>query len=789
MSIKVIGYFGHGNTGDEQYKSTFKYVFKNHNLEFIDCDKIKLHSFKADDTIVLGGGDILCDYFLDAIISVFKGTPCKIIAVSVGLPFTDILVNTSKLFIIDYIFLRTRQDTLLFSQFFHKSKIFYLPDISQFMTLEPSKKFSEPFKKTIAKIKNSGKKTIGVTLNRHICTTSNTGLVVDSFARFIDTLIPEYQIVLLPFNTNVNCNKENDIVLQSGVYERLDKNASVLNIDFQLAPHETFALYDFFVYTVPMRFHACLFSIYKSVPIFPVFTTRKIANLMHDISWEGYFALETNEIGIPNVHFGQNLINSFKKFTSANLHKDLVEVLKRTNKKNKDYNQVALKHLERILEEPKKTVRKKTVIEKLLERLNKFTNGCDFRKTTVQKETIVSICSYYLTRNLNSVYNHGLMTKMFDENYDYDREWRWIISDHTKKSRPLKSDPEGLFNIDFVNQADTSGAHRSGWQYVYKSLCTFHNENETILDMYLDRTFHWNAVSCKELGIIPFTRDWMGFIHHTFDTSFSDYNTAKLFTNQDFLDSLVFCKGLFVLSKYLQKQVAEALETLGSSVPVYSLTHPSEDCLVKFSIESYIRNREKKLVHVGGWLRNIFSFYQLQVPSHFKKCALKGKGMSNYYPDEQKLVVGDVVGDVEVKDDADADTEKKISRGASENNWYKHASEYICKLVDSVTVISHASNHDYDKLLSENVVFINLVDASAVNTVIECIIRSTPIIVNELPSVVEYLGEGYPLYFKQLSQVPELLQNERILRAHIYLKGLDKTKFTIGKFISDLTNV
>lgn len=53
---------------------------------------------------------------------------------------------------------------------------------------------------------------------------------------------------------------------------------------------------------------------------------------------------------------------------------------------------------------------------------------------------------------------------------------------------------------------------------------------------------------------------------------------------------------------------------------------------------------------------------------------------------------------------------------------------------------SRLSNEAYDRLLTENIGFVALHDASANNTVIECIARATPLLVNPLPAVVEYLG-------------------------------------------------
>ena len=89
---------------------------------------------------------------------------------------------------------------------------------------------------------------------------------------------------------------------------------------------------------------------------------------------------------------------------------------------------------------------------------------------------------------------------------------------------------------------------------------------------------------------------------------------------------------------------------------------------------------------------------------------------------------------------------------------------------------------EYDDILSKNIVFVDLFDASANNTVLECIIRNTPIIINRLPAVVEYLGAEYPLYFNNLEQVNNLLNQDNLIRATEYLKNLDKRELNIEYF-------
>ena len=82
--------------------------------------------------------------------------------------------------------------------------------------------------------------------------------------------------------------------------------------------------------------------------------------------------------------------------------------------------------------------------------------------------------------------------------------------------------------------------------------------------------------------------------------------------------------------------------------------------------------------------------------------------------------------------------------------------------------------------------FIDLFDAAANNTVLECIVRKTPIIVNKIPGVVDYLGEGYPLYFSELDEVSALLTEEKLLAAQEYLKKMDCTDIEIDVFVGKL---
>lgn len=887
IRIFIIGYFGHSNIGDQQYLLTFNYIFKtflinnnNYTIHYLDCDHVKITQFQHSDIIILGGGDILNDYFLDQIISKFINKPNKILAVSVGLPYTDILLNTNKLNIIDYIFIRSQQDINLFKQYFHPHRIFFIPDISFFLihyklsshkqlTYNNNNNNLSLIQKHLENIKNNfGKKIIAITLSRHIFHsnyTTNYFNILQSFVKFIKYLLTfNYYIVLLPFNTNENGNNENDILIHNDIMNILNDSpnitCNIMNLTTHLEPLEILDLYQYFYITIPMRFHATLFSIYTNVPVLPVFTTRKIKNLLLDINWTHYHKLECNEKDIPTTLDELSLIQIFRNIIDnhTQLSNNLTSVNRdfftnNFNNTSKIINLISCNYSKSSFTLDINT--KDTKINNLyykLQDMAQIRNLPDFRLITdKQTQTLITqIVSYYLTNGtIESTYNYGLLNKMFNINYNYKDEWSWIITDNNKKyidnPQTIFNNPYGLFNINYIDQIDYSNAHRSGWQFVYDNIKYLHNDSSNLyLDLYIDRTFHWNKDINKALGLIPYKKNWIGFIHHTFDTSFSEYNNHNLLNNPDFIQSLQFCKGIFVLSKYLRTQFITAFYNKNIFVPVYDLTHPTDINVPKFTYRKFLNNKDKKLIHIGGWLRNIYSFYDLNIPSicsfiyknrilfncykqdTIRKVALKGAFMNNYYPSpdlanklqthltlenstqncctqncQQNCCTQNISQNIcqNISQNICQNVSQNVSQNCQElrNNWYKHFYEHIKYMCNSIDFIDKVSNDDYDTLLTENIVFINLVDASAVNTIIECIVRNTPIIVNNHPAVIELLGKNYPLYFndnytnyfEMNQEIVNILTNpHNIKKAYKYLCKLDKSKFNINNFNNNFIN-
>jgi hypothetical protein len=328
--------------------------------------------------------------------------------------------------------------------------------------------------------------------------------------------------------------------------------------------------------------------------------------------------------------------------------------------------------------------------------------------------------------------------------------------------------------ITFVDRSEYyAGMHRSGWKYVIDCLmdgvCRI--ESDILFDSVLD------------VNTNVYTKPWIGCIHHTFDKTFED-NCMALFSKPSFLYSLRYCKALITLTNHLRDQVLEELYKLKLEVPVYAIIHPTDFNCPKFTFATY----RKKVVQIGGWLRNPFGIYALQTNYGMKKYVLIGPRMEQYFP-QQRSTPPRPRQWLSRSHQSESDSRQDLY-GLTHNTFYKYMEQYIEDSIKSVKVIEHLDNHQYDRLLSESIVFINLIDCSAVNTIIECIVRNTPVIVNFHPALVEVLGIDYPGFYWNMYQASTLVNSPLSLyRIYIFLHKMDKTHLKIDTFIDTFNNI
>jgi hypothetical protein len=173
--------------------------------------------------------------------------------------------------------------------------------------------------------------------------------------------------------------------------------------------------------------------------------------------------------------------------------------------------------------------------------------------------------------------------------------------------------------------------------------------------------------------------------------------------------------------------------------PINTLILPTETPELKWTWERFEANPEKKIIQIGWWLRKLHTIFLLHT-NIYKKIFLK-------------------ITHADLNSLLKAEREILIREGRYHEDIYSTAEE-----------VKYIPDHQYDELLSENLVIVDLYKSNANNTVVECIVRNTPILINPIEPVIEYLGEGYPLYFSSLQEASEKAENfDLVYAAHQYL--------------------
>ena len=303
-------------------------------------------------------------------------------------------------------------------------------------------------------------------------------------------------------------------------------------------------------------------------------------------------------------------------------------------------------------------------------------------------------------------------------------------------------------------------SHRSGWDYVVHNMSDFNNPNGVNFDGFVENAFSWRKNQYIADKIIPYKEPWIGFLHNppNMPLWFSDNNSypQTLINDELFKESLNNCKGLYVLSNYYKRFLKHYLH----HTPVNVLYHPTEIPDLKFNFDNFYKNKNKNIVNIGWWLRKLNSIFLLD-SGKYQKIRL----MPNNKCKDTILRLTNIELDL-------------CNITLNKNQ------------INSVKIIDHLENNDYDILLSQNIVFLDLYDTSANNAVIECIARGTPLLINRHPATIEYLGEEYPFYFDSLKEASEKLNNIDLVRdTHQYLMTFDKRKqITIEYFKQQFEN-
>lgn len=325
------------------------------------------------------------------------------------------------------------------------------------------------------------------------------------------------------------------------------------------------------------------------------------------------------------------------------------------------------------------------------------------------------------------------------------------------------------------------GLHYFGWEGVMKHLLDNIQRNNELkqykfkekifLDEWIEKLLIWgNKLKNKEFlqEIKENNYKWISFLHNPpFNKYYNMENIEKkklekhVLFNEELLNKKVFdildlkypkikenIKYLYTLSnshkKYIYNFYPEYRNKLVSVYhPIDLHTEPNKI----FNFNEFKESKSKRIFHIGWWLRNFKTFIDICFPCGFQKNILVKKDF--------------------------------------EREWNYISSDFELK---KINVIKEVNKEEYEKIFRNACIFCDMEDAVANNVVLECIKFNTPIIVKKIDSIVEYLGEDYPLYFsstEDLAQI-EFSTTEEFLSmissAHDYLLNKNKKHLELRVF-------
>ena len=800
MTFLVAGFYGHGNAGDDMFEQALKLILGELTLEFTELSRIDQVDLSKYQGVLVGGGDLLNDFYgskYRQVLSKYSGYKA---AIGVGISF-DSCLEQDYLAVFDDIFIRNQCDLKSLRSWLGTNHVHAIPDLGFAL-----RGINPTVDSSCFQCESS---TVGLFLVGSSCF---QGEFRDNLIDLIRHLVSrKYHVriiaMYLEAKTQVNdLSYSQEIMTMLGETENVEISAPQTVDDFFTEFHDLHL-------GICIKFHAHVFCARFSIPFVSFGITRKVTKLMMELPLECQYQVQLNyderyQVSSFNVEQCLSLIRDVE-LNYETIRGSLENVSNRRHEfyscsKIRDIISRAQKRV--ILSSHPRSVNPEKIYQKYRDRYLRLginpSLGTELPPyiNSAEVDNLADDLCYELTNEISNDYIYGTRINLRNPTI-----LRNVIDFIYYSNRERLYKQVGPFNISYINQNSFRGLHRAGWQYSIDALAFLDSPYGIYLDTYLDCTFGWAADLLTRQGLLPYTNEWVGFIHHTFDEDFSKNNCSNMFKSKLFQLSLHCCRGLFCLSDYLAQRVRQELNVLGfNQIHVDTLVHPT--CFVEknWTVENYSENQDKMILNIGAWYRNPVSINRL---AHFcysndhRVTRLCGKRMENTIPpqtftlrvdDEITMVSGNNWVKYLVKylnDGSDSyatHLKEALKCRCSDNSeiTISNSDELFYEFIHSVRPVATVSDQDYDILLSRNIVFLDLVDASAVNTLIECIVRGTPIIVNKLPAVVELLGEGYPLYYTKIEEVPSLLDVDKITDAHIYFTLLDTEKFRIETFVS-----
>lgn len=287
------------------------------------------------------------------------------------------------------------------------------------------------------------------------------------------------------------------------------------------------------------------------------------------------------------------------------------------------------------------------------------------------------------------------------------------------------------------HEVGSNGIHRSGWPYVMTAINVYADGKGILIDDFVEATFGY-----RNIPEVPHKEPWIGIFHHPVDVNSpvggdATFRFEALFKKPKVLESLPQLKAAVCMCPVLYEAIKKQL-----GVPTLLVRHPTETRVMQWKPGNY------GLWQIGFFLRNTRMMHQ----------------MPGFGGDQQYR-----------------------SRSIPFLDWHKMRERLLVQKDTghhTVIEVPQLDARGYDERLATHVACTQLYGAAANNSVIECIARTTPLLINRSKPVEYYLGKEYPLYYNNLNDAPQVgFDQQRVQAAHQYLKELDKDWLDVDVFL------
>ena len=329
--------------------------------------------------------------------------------------------------------------------------------------------------------------------------------------------------------------------------------------------------------------------------------------------------------------------------------------------------------------------------------------------------------------------------------------WKWEHRDYIKTTKKSINIFESLIQGgSWMKSINNLGV----WNTAIQTLKHIKRNKGSVFFDFIDRDFGWEYHN--NTNILIKNQKWFGVVHHPYILPKYLYGSSKITIDSILNKYLPTCEYLITLSKDLRRKLLYNKYIKKNKIDIINIKHPTNifDNLLEFNYDKFIKEELKLLISLGGAFRKLNSIDKININNkQYKKLWMFGSNKT-YYNNLQ--------------------IECQIEKYNMSGN----------------THISKEVNYNtYNNILSQNIAFNDFIGTSANNSILDCIARNTPIIIKKLPANVEYLGEEYPLYFNELYEVNNLLDNSRIKNAYMYLKNMNKKDLSLFLFIRKIYEI